>query len=98
MKKFILLIFVLIFTACSDNTIIGNWKTSDRSAVIKDISFENDKYVVMGMHIKCSYEIGNDKVIVTDMTGIGSEWKILNKDTISVYEPFSRKEIIYKRY
>lgn len=98
MKKFILLLFVLIFTACNDNTIIGNWKTTDKFAIISDITFEKDKYVLMGMHIKCTYETENNNVIVTDITGIGSEWKILDKDTISIYEPITRKEFIYKRY
>lgn len=98
MKKIILLFVVLFFTACNSNPIIGKWKTTDKYTIMKDITFENDKYVTMGMHIKCTYDIENNKVIVTDGTGIGSEWKIIDNNTISMRDLLMGREIIYKRY
>ena len=93
----VLTMLIFIFTGCGDKRIIGEWYTTDRSAIVKKVEFTEDKCISLGMHIECSYEYDGDKVIVTDFTGIGIEWFIIDENRIATRDLLTGRKIVFNR-
>lgn len=73
-----------------------NGKQLKKVAVIGTIEFTNDKVMYAGMFEEVEYEVRSNDVLVTDQTGIGTTYKIIDKNTMSIQVPFMGN-IIYKR-
>jgi len=68
------------------NPIIGKWRSEQSIPFMGKLSMEveytADREYIGGMSSKVNYEMNGNKVIVTDDTGIGVTFEMINHDTM----------------
>ena len=66
------------------NPLIGTWVSTTKLpfAGKQKIEFRPDGLITMGIYSKAKYDIDGNTVIVTDGTGIGTVYRVVDKDTI----------------
>lgn len=74
----------LNFIIKDNNPLIGTWQMKKNMPMIgkMEMIFKKDKAIMMGIVSKVEYEIEDDEITVTDQTGTGVIFKIINKNTI----------------
>jgi len=88
------IIFMLVVTTKS-NPLIGEWRSSSAILGNNKVVFRNNSMEMMGISSKVSYDIQDDRVIVTDSMGIGQIINIVDKDTLE--SNFAGIKTKYKR-
>lgn len=97
MRIIIWIFIALLLTGCFDsNPLIGKWQATKKVALIGTVEFTSDKVMYAGMFEEVKYEVRDNEVLVTDQMGMGSIYKIVDKNTMSIQVPFVGN-IIYKR-
>jgi hypothetical protein len=92
---FILTIGIYIYQL-NTNPLIGTWISNTESFnLMPKITFTKDEMITEGMVSKVIYRKENNKVIVTDKTGVGIIYKIINKNTIE--SDIGGMKTIYKK-
>lgn len=66
------------------NPIIGTWRSSKSIPFVgrQTIQFRPDSVITMGVYSKAKYEVEENTIIVTDSTGIGTVYRVIDKNTI----------------
>ena len=66
------------------NPLIGTWVSTTKLPMFgqQKIEFRPDGMITMGAYAKVNYEIDGNTVIVTDNTGTGAVYRVVDKDTI----------------
>ena len=95
--------------ACSTgNPIIGRWKVDDKESLsgvgaglglvgMDEIEFRADKMIMGSVVLEVSYEVDEDRVIVTNKkAGHGQVFRILDEDRIKFEVPMGLA-IVYRR-
>lgn len=82
----ILVVCILILSGCGNESLIGKWKRSGYS-----YTFNEDKtceYVVLGLRKECSYEVSDDKLIISyEGTNSSFEYKYkIEKNVLHIYD------------
>ncbi len=69
----------------TQNPILGKWKSEKRLPVFgyQNIEFKKDTMNYMGMIEKVDYEIDGKEISVTDATGVGAIYTMIDENTIS---------------
>lgn len=80
-------ITILILTKLiSSNPVIGKWRSETNYSFmgksVNEVEFTSDSEYALGMRFKVKYEIDGNRVIVTDETGIGTVFEVIDKNTI----------------
>jgi len=97
LKILLSVVIALSFSGCFDsNPLIGKWRATKKVMMIRNIEFTKDKAIASGMFEEVEYDVQDNQVLVTDQMGIGSIYKIIDNNTISVQVPMMGT-LIYKR-
>lgn len=92
----IILVLAIVIFNMSSNPLVGEWKMTQKSFMgMGKLKFTSDKMIMMGIVSRVDYEIDGDEVIVTDETGTGMIYKIIDNDTI--YSELAGMKMRYKR-
>jgi len=81
----IIIISILIYKIFFTNPLIGEWKTNTNNLMginLGKIKFTKDKMIMMGIISKVNYEINGKTIYVTDETGTGMVFKMINNNTM----------------
>lgn len=82
----IFLMSLFFIKGCNKNPLIGKWKSETvfpwNGKATDIIEFTQDSEYITGMKFKVKYEIEGKRVIVTDESGIGAVYEVIDKDTI----------------
>lgn len=85
-----------LISSINTNPLIGEWKATKSSILgMNKLKFTSKRMETMGIVSKVDYEIENNEVIVTDETGTGMIFKIIDKDT--VYSEIMGIKTTYKK-
>lgn len=78
------IIVITIFNMTS-NPLIGKWSTGQKAIMgmqLGKMEFTKNKMMMMGIVSKVDYEIDGDTIYVTDETGTGMIFKMINNNTM----------------
>jgi len=81
----IILISILSYKIFFTNPLIGTWKSEQKTILgmqLGKIEFTKDKMIMMGILSKVDYEIDGKNIYVTDETGTGMIFKIIDDNTM----------------
>lgn len=75
---------VIIYSMNFSNPIIGKWRSEKAIPFMghQTIEFTSNRMVMMGITSEVDYEVEGNKVIVTDATGTGIIFKVINDNKI----------------
>lgn len=89
-------VIIIMFLNINTNPLIGEWKANQKSFMgMGKLKFTKTRMETMGIVSKVEYEVDGNEVIVTDETGTGMTFKIIDKDTI--YHELMGIKMTYKR-
>jgi len=77
---------ILSYQIFFTNPLIGTWQSNQKKLFtinLGKIKFTKDKMIMMGIISKVKYEIDGKNIYVTDQTGTGMLFKIIDNNTIS---------------
>ncbi|PHQ57077.1 MAG: hypothetical protein COA30_02625 [Sulfurimonas sp.] len=78
-------ISIIIFLNINSNPLLGTWKSGQKAMMgiqLGKMEFTKDKMIMMGIVSRVDYEIDGDTIFVTDETGTGMIFKMINDNTM----------------
>ncbi len=81
----IILISILSYKIFFTNPLLGTWESGQKSFIgmqLGKMEFTKDKMITMGIISRVSYEIDGDNIYVTDETGTGMVFKMIDNKTM----------------